>query len=421
MHFSVRGYLEQTRPADLQVMMDSMRKAAAGGPLQNPMAAWDAAHYAATFGVSCEACHLGCQEHVASEGKTPPRFFPEDPQLLVESNGKGLDPGRTHDNVNWACGRCHIGSRPSFAAGMSTWNSVEYSDAMRGSCYSKLRCIDCHSPHKALGPKWSPPPERDDAVCLKCHAQYSQPEARRVHTHHAPGSTGDHCIDCHMPRINEGLNDVVRTHMIFSPTRTDMIQANHPNACNLCHTDKPIDWTLDAFKKWYGKTYDEKALARTYPRRSEPAALGWLASEQESVRLVAADALTRTKNRTALPQLLNATRRSLPSQSPVHGQGAGRHARIASGRFRLPVLHDPSRSPEADCRASRETPSQERQVGPHAVFRSYTSASLCASLISAALTAFCRLAPAAPPTLTSLYPPGATTRHDRRGRGSGHA
>ena len=78
----------------------------------------------------CEACHLGCQEHVASEGKTPPRFFPEDPQLLVESNGKGLDPGRTHDNVNWACGRCHIGSRPSFAAGMSTWNSVEYSDAI---------------------------------------------------------------------------------------------------------------------------------------------------------------------------------------------------------------------------------------------------------------------------------------------------
>ena len=26
-------------------------------------------------------------------------------------------------------------------------------------------------------------------------------------------------MNCHMPRINEGLQDVVRTHMIYSPNR----------------------------------------------------------------------------------------------------------------------------------------------------------------------------------------------------------
>jgi hypothetical protein len=98
-------------------------------------------------GVSCEACHLGGKEHSHSGGKVRPRFFPASPHLGVESAGQALDPGRTSANINWACGRCHTGGRPAFAAGMSTWNSVEYSDAMRGSCYSKLRCIDCHDPH----------------------------------------------------------------------------------------------------------------------------------------------------------------------------------------------------------------------------------------------------------------------------------
>jgi hypothetical protein len=109
-----------------------------------------------------------------------------------------------------------------------------------------------------------------------------------------------------MPRINEGIEDVVRTHMIYSPTRADMIEANHPNACNLCHTDKPIDWTLRSLKAWYGKTYDEALLARNYPARSKPVGEGWLASTNASVRLVAVEAMTRARDFAALPQLLDA-------------------------------------------------------------------------------------------------------------------
>jgi predicted CXXCH cytochrome family protein len=189
---------------------------------------------------------------------------------------------------------------------MSTWNSVEFSDAARGSCYSKMRCTTCHSPHRALGPKWTRTPDQDDAVCLKCHDRYRDQERRAAHTHHTPGSTGDRCLNCHMPRINEGLQDVVRTHMIYSPTRSDMIEANHPNACNLCHTDKPIDWTLNRLKGWYGKTYDEGKLAESYKNRAQSVALGWLKSENEAVRLVAADALARTRDRRVIPHLLQA-------------------------------------------------------------------------------------------------------------------
>lgn len=353
LHWSVGEYLEQARPADFQLALSAMKETARGKVVPNPLTTWDSAHYAATFGVSCEACHLGCQEHVASGGKTLPRFFPEDPLLRVEGVGKTPETGRTHANLNWSCARCHTGDRPEFAAGMSTWNSVEFADAAKGSCYSKLRCIDCHSPHQALGQSWSKPPERDDAVCLKCHTQFEAPQPRREHTHHAPGSAGDHCLNCHMPRLNEGLNDVVRTHMITSPTRPDMIHANHPNACNLCHTDKPIDWTLGSLKKWYGKSYDDSAIARKYPKRGEPAALGWLASGEESVRLVAADALTRAKDRSALPQLFDALDDPflLNRQFAAKGLAEMLGTNFHEAGYRFYMTREERRKPLADLRA----------------------------------------------------------------------
>ena len=296
MHWAVRDYLDAARPAERPAMETLVR----GGAKTSPMADWEASKYAATFGVSCEACHLGGREHVASKGVVPPRFFPASRHLSVEAE-KPAD-GRTAANLNWACGRCHTGTRPEFAGGMSTWNSVEYSDAVRGSCYSQLKCIDCHSPHTALGATWSVPPAKDDAVCLKCHERYTAPAARQAHTHHAPNTEGDRCLNCHMPRMHEGLNGVVRTHMIFSPTRADMLHADHPNACNICHTEKPIDWTLSHLKSWYGKTYDLSKFAD----RSRPVADGWLASDDEAVRLVAADALARAKGKAAVPRLLDA-------------------------------------------------------------------------------------------------------------------
>jgi predicted CXXCH cytochrome family protein len=274
---------------------------------------------------------------VQSGGTVPPKFFPSSPHLAVEAGPHAPATGRTHDNVNWACGRCHVGERPRFAAGMSTWNSVEYSDAMRGSCYSQLRCIDCHNPHRATGPRWAASADKDDGVCLKCHAKF-EPAARRLaHTHHPAGSEGARCLNCHMPRINGGVQDVVRTHMIYSPTRADMLEANHPNACNLCHTDRPIDWTLGRLKEWYGKTYDEAKLARNYPARGGPVADGWLKSGNPSVRLVGADAVARAGRPGALPRLLEALDDPylINRQFAQHGTEEMLHLRLADLGYRF--------------------------------------------------------------------------------------
>jgi predicted CXXCH cytochrome family protein len=236
---------------------------------------------------------------------------------------------------------------------MSTWNSVEYSDAMRGSCYSQLNCVDCHNPHRAIGKKWAPSADHDDAVCLKCHQRYQAEDARAKHTHHRAGSEGARCLNCHMPRINEGIEDVVRTHMIYSPTRADMIEANHPNACNLCHTDKPIDWTLRTLKEWYGATYDESRIAHNYPKRTEPVGLGWLASNNQSVRLVAVEAMTRSRDHWALPRLVEALDDPLlvNRQFAYKGLQEMLNVRLADFGYRFYMSEAERREPLAKIRA----------------------------------------------------------------------
>ncbi|HUG71761.1 MAG TPA: multiheme c-type cytochrome [Pirellulaceae bacterium] len=263
----------------------------------------EAPQHAVTLGVSCEACHLGAKAHAEGQLKKP-HFFASGHELLYEDTGRPVSYERTAENINWICGRCHAGSRPRLAAGPSTWNSTEATDAMHGACYSQMSCVNCHNPHEGIGKKWTKTPDEDDANCLTCHEQFTSDDARVRHTHHPVGSTGGRCMNCHMPKLNEGLQDVVRTHMIFSPTNEAMIESNEPNACNQCHVKEPIDWTLKHLKEWYGAEYSSERVASAYPLRGGSAAVGWLSSPRESVRLIAADSLTKAGAKWALPDLI---------------------------------------------------------------------------------------------------------------------
>jgi predicted CXXCH cytochrome family protein len=313
---------------------------------------FEAPKNAVTLGISCEACHLGAKEHALGK-RDRPEFLPRSPHLFVADRGVTLNRGRTHANLNWVCSRCHSGKRPQFAAGMGTWNSTEFSDAMRGSCYSELTCVSCHNPHLATGPKWSRTAQQDDALCLKCHQKFEPIDAQVAHTHHPVQSEGARCMNCHMPRINEGLQDVVRTHMIYSPTQRDMIEANHPNACNLCHLDRTIDWTVQYLGEWYQAEYAEAQLDANYPQRAAPVGRGWLKHEHESVRLVAAAAIRRRKAMWALPDLIDA----LDDQYLLNRQFAQKglqdmlQIRLEDQGYRFYMTRDERREPLKEIRA----------------------------------------------------------------------
>jgi hypothetical protein len=263
---------------------------------------------AINLGISCEACHNGGAEHIAASTKTAstklPSFFPISP--LIATAAKSADQLRARDsgNLNFVCGRCHSGGRPEFANGTHTWNSTEFSDGIRGFCYKPksaghgnlqpLTCVHCHEPHEGIGKKWKLTPAQNDRKCLDCHSQFESAVALTAHTHHAADSAGSRCMNCHMPKINEGLEDMVRTHRIFNPTDPQMIEANQPNACNLCHTDKPIDWTIGKLQQWYGAEhrYSASALAANYSP-GESVGAGWLKSSHAPTRLSAASAIAQ--------------------------------------------------------------------------------------------------------------------------------
>lgn len=284
----------------------------------------DVVQHAVNLGISCENCHHGSREHVLASDQHKsallPAFFPVSSNVVAQTGNAARVYGRNPESVNFICARCHTGRRPYFASGMATWNSVEFSDAEIGFCYVRksnthpeietLACTACHDPHQPIGPVWSKTPDEDDATCLKCHTQYEPEPARTRHTHHKSGTEGARCLNCHMPRLNEGLQDVVRTHAISNPTWPTMIEANQPNACNLCHLDQPIDWTITWLSRWYRidrfRSYNAEKLAANYPDRTGPVGLNWLKSPHESTRLVAVDALSRANAKWALPAVVEA-------------------------------------------------------------------------------------------------------------------
>src|SRR5262249_30580426 len=60
--------------------------------------------------------------------------------------------------------------------------------------------------------------------------------------------------NCHMPHTAYGLLKAVRGHEIHSPrVQTAGPGSSRPNACNLCHLDRPLGWSADYLARWYGQ------------------------------------------------------------------------------------------------------------------------------------------------------------------------
>jgi hypothetical protein len=132
-------------------------------------------------------------------------------------------------------------------------------------------------------------------ACLGCHQNLADAEVAREHSKHGAEVS---CLDCHMPRIVQGVSSLLRTHRIGSPTEVSMLEES-VNACNLCHLDRSVTWTAQELNKGYNKSLDLALLDE------EPAALQWLGSEVRIHRLTVAGALGISPlGRQYLPQLL---------------------------------------------------------------------------------------------------------------------
>ena len=251
-----------------------------------------------TVGISCESCHLGGRAHADGApihfvpiGATPRDGAPRLTTFAAERSDPLI--------VNRVCAQCHSGPSPRFPDGSASRNSSEALDLATSQCVA--RCVDCHDPHRADSRLDE---AKSIAACIRCHADRATNSATGV-----AGGAGDHagaghdktsCLDCHMPKIVMGIDRHVRTHRIGSPTDRRMLAAAAPNACNVCHLDRTIEWTVAELRDRYGVKRDPRPWSYL-----DSVGETWLASREPAVRLIAAAAYARSPLRkSALPELL---------------------------------------------------------------------------------------------------------------------
>lgn len=264
------------------------------------------------FGISCEACHGPGEQHIRlrRELETAPESnalatrpdpiinpadlshvrssqvcgqchsvrSPTEDERQYREHGHGFRPGadlqdthliweRNSEEMREFLDRGTLGMDPEFALsqvyyddGVVRVSGREYNGLKNSACHieGELSCLSCHQMHKSESDsrslsQWADdqlsPDALDDAACLQCHQQQDYSTS---HTHHQAGSSGAKCYNCHMPHTTYGLLKAIRSHRIGSPDLKKDLPASRPNACNLCHLDKTLEWTATHLKSWYG-------------------------------------------------------------------------------------------------------------------------------------------------------------------------
>lgn len=87
-----------------------------------------------------------------------------------------------------------------------------------------------------------------------------------------------------MPHTAYALLKAIRNHQIGSPRVTPPSAGGAPNACNLCHLDRPLAWT----QEWLGRWYRQPAVELPPESGKVSAAAQWLLQGHAAQRVIAA-------------------------------------------------------------------------------------------------------------------------------------
>jgi predicted CXXCH cytochrome family protein len=279
-----------------------------------------------TFGVSCESCHFGGREHARHQEDM--RFLPTSRMTRVldrEASRPHTSSRKNPTTVLGICAQCHSARVATFPNGAAVTNSREALDLHGGACASQISCVRCHEPHTAGAPSGGTASLRQETSCVRCHQAYEEPAKARAHSRHGDGVS---CLDCHMPRYTQGLDEVIRTHRIAVPLEESLASRGLANACNLCHLDRSLNWTLRELGRGWGRHLKPgPGWADAYAGSlDKPVGEVWLGGPNHNMRLVATQAYARSPlGRAKLPEVL----RALDDPVPVNRV----FARIAAERL----------------------------------------------------------------------------------------
>jgi len=274
-----------------------------------------------TLGISCESCHFGGREHAQHQKQI--RFLP----TSVYTQLKPKDPSRplinSRDNASTILGiciQCHCGSGPAYPNGAGKVNSREGLDMRLGFCSSELSCVGCHEPHTATPtPSGGADHPQHVQICSSCHTKYLDADAALAHGGH-PAAAGVSCLDCHMPRYTQGADERIRTHRICMPVEESMVAVGSANACNLCHLDRSLRWTLTALEQGWQRKITPNERWPALEQLDEPLGTLWLHGKNTHMRLVATQCYAASRHgQGKLPDIV----RALNDSEPVNRVFAG--------------------------------------------------------------------------------------------------
>jgi tetratricopeptide (TPR) repeat protein len=116
---------------------------------------------------------------------------------------------------------------------------------------NEVRCSDCHDSHSLKLH------HEGNALCLQCHrADAYDTKEHHFHEklHEGRPSEGALCVKCHMMERPYMVIDWRADHSLRVPRPDLSLELGAPNACSQagCHADRPVSWSADAYKRWYG-------------------------------------------------------------------------------------------------------------------------------------------------------------------------
>ncbi len=230
------------------------------------------------WNVGCEKCHGPGGDHVRQPGRSsivnPARLDSlqaNDICIQCHSQGQPLKNPIASQYYDWPVGyraglkldnywkledhKLGETSFTHFADGTAHKNRMQGNDFATSVMYTRgVTCFSCHDVHGTANNADLLKPAT--VMCLECHGPNSPNGPHGItsiedHTHHKAGSSGNECVACHMPQIEQTIADVmVRSHTFkfIPPAATESLKV--PNPCIGCHSQESLQWATNALKNW---------------------------------------------------------------------------------------------------------------------------------------------------------------------------
>lgn len=231
---------------------------------------FEANAYASTWtqqGIACAECHDGLEAHLQSAHSG----IADDAVITP----KVLEPQQIMDN----CATCHsrrdqltadafeVGDHYEDHFGLSLPDQpglyfadgqirdevfVHGSFSMSRMGHAGVTCLDCHNPHSNALIL----PAENNLLCMRCHESGLDNAPIIVpteHSFHAADSTGNRCVECHMPKRTYMQVDPRADHGFLHPDPRLTQELGIPNTCNRCHEEESVDWAIEWSEQWYGE------------------------------------------------------------------------------------------------------------------------------------------------------------------------